>query len=228
MNPILLIGASSALAQSTAELLISKGFHVIGISTKERIGSFSDWHQIKDYRETSLPRFDFAIGGMVYFPGSISLKPFHRFTEEDIQQVFDIHVYGAMSCAKTYWPNLKQNPGSSVVFISSVAATTGMPFHGLIGPAKSAIEGLTKALAAEWAPNIRVNAVAPSLVDTPMSSKFLDTPVKEESMKKRNPLQRIGQPIEIAQSIEFLINNQSSWITGQILAVDGGMGQLKI
>lgn len=227
-HPVLFLGASSSIAQKTAEILAQKGVEVIGISTKEQQGSFANWHQVTNYEEENLPAIESPLSGLVYFPGSINLKPFHRFTAQETKELFDIHVFGAIAAAKVYWPNLKQNPDASVVFISSVAASTGMPFHGLVGPAKAALEGLTKSLAAEWAPTVRVNAVAPSLVDTPMGAKFLSSPEKAEAMAKRNPLQKVGTPAEVGQAISFLLGEESAWISGQILAVDGGMGSLKL
>ena len=114
------------------------------------------------------------------------------------------------------------------MFLSSVAAQQGIPFHSSIAMAKGAIEGLTKALAAELAPTIRVNAVAPSLTNTPLADRFINTPEKIEASEKRNPLKKVGTVEELAQSISFLLTEKSSWITGQILAVDGGMGTLKL
>lgn len=227
-HPVLLLGASSAMAQKTANFLKNKGIDSIGVSTKSAHGAFAQWHTVASYTEEALPALDTPLSGLVYFPGSINLKPFHRFGSDEMKELFQLHVFGAMAVAKTYLPNLKQSPGASVVFISSVAARTGMPFHGLIGPAKAALEGLTRALAAEWAPGIRVNAVAPSLVDTPMGSKFLSTPDKAEAMAKRNPLQKVGTSEDLAHAISFLLGAESNWITGQVIAVDGGMGSLKI
>jgi NAD(P)-dependent dehydrogenase (short-subunit alcohol dehydrogenase family) len=109
-----------------------------------------------------------------------------------------------------------------------VAANTGMPFHSSIAMAKAAIEGLTKSLAAELAPAIRVNCIAPALTNTSLGEKFLNTPEKIEASQKRNPLKKIGEPIDLANAIEFLLSEKSNWITGQVIAVDGGMNTLKL
>jgi NAD(P)-dependent dehydrogenase (short-subunit alcohol dehydrogenase family) len=135
---------------------------------------------------------------------------------------------GAVEVLQTYLPNLKKGQHPSVVLLSSVAAQTGLPFHASISMAKAAIEGLTMALAAEWAPSIRVNAVAPSLTDSPLSERFLSTPEKTEAAKNRNPMKKVGSPQEIAEAICFLLNDSSSWMTGQVLTTDGGYGKLRL
>ena len=128
---------------------------------------------------------------------------------------------------QAYLNNVKKSPNASIVFLSSVAVSVGLPFHASISMAKGAIEGLTKALAAEFAPSIRVNCVAPSLVNTPMGEKFINTPDKMELMKKRNPLQIVGNPIDVANAIVFLLSEESAWVTGQVIAIDGGMSKIK-
>jgi NAD(P)-dependent dehydrogenase (short-subunit alcohol dehydrogenase family) len=113
------------------------------------------------------------------------------------------------------------------VLFSTVAVSTGMPFHASIAAAKGAVEGLTRSLAAELSPKIRVNCIAPSLTETPLAEKLLNTPEKQEASAKRHPLQRIGQPADIAEMACFLLSGLSGWMTGQVLHVDGGMSTLK-
>ena len=227
-NTYLFAGASSAMAIETAKLLMKEGNHVIGISTKEKTFNYSSFFQIEKYTAENFPKIDTAIDGLVYFPGTINLKPFHRLTTIDFIKDYDINTLGAVQFVQYYLPQLKLSTKASIVFLSSVAAQQGMPFHSSIAMAKGAIEGLTKALAAELAPTIRVNAVAPSLTNTPLADRFINTPEKIEASEKRNPLKKVGTVEELAQSISFLLTEKSSWITGQILAVDGGMGTLKI
>lgn len=220
MKHFLIVGASSAIAQSTKSTLLANGYQVTQLSRNE---SFSD-HEITDY-VSALPSIDSRFDGLVYFPGSINLKPFRSLKLEDFQSDFNIHVLGAVNVLKAYQSNL--NEGASVVLISSVAATTGMPFHASVASVKSAVEGLGRSLAAEWAPKIRVNVVAPSLTVTPMAEKLTNSPEKIEAGAQRHPLKRLGNPSDLSNAISFLLGEESSWITGQVLAVDGGMGSLK-
>lgn len=227
-NTYLFAGASSAMAIKTAELLQGLGYKVIGLSTKESTFSYNTFYQIEKYEQAHFPKLTDALDGIVYFPGTINLKPFNRLTNEEFLHDYTINALGAASCIQAYLPLLKQSKKSSIVFISSVAVQNGMPFHSSIAMAKGAVEGLTRALAAEFAPNMRVNCIAPSLTATPLADKFINMPEKREASEKRNPLKKVGTAGELAEAIVFLLSEKSSWITGQVLAVDGGMGTLKI
>jgi NAD(P)-dependent dehydrogenase (short-subunit alcohol dehydrogenase family) len=164
----------------------------------------------------------------VYCPGSINLKPFHRFSIDEFKNDFEINLLGAVKTIQAALPALKKANGSSVVLFSTVASQLGMPFHASVASAKSAVEGLAKSLAAEYATNgIRVNVVAPSLTDTPLAEKLLSSPEKREASDKRHPLGRVGNPEDIAATVAFLLSEKTAWVTGQILHVDGGMGALK-
>ncbi|MEP6597760.1 MAG: SDR family oxidoreductase, partial [Ginsengibacter sp.] len=116
---------------------------------------------------------------------------------------------------------------ASIVLFSTVAVQTGLPFHAQVAASKGALEGLTKALAAEFAPKIRVNCIAPSLTDTPLASSLLNTGQKAEANAQRHPLKRIGTTADIANLAEFILSDKASWITGQIIHVDGGISTLK-
>ncbi|NBU92352.1 MAG: SDR family oxidoreductase [Flavobacteriia bacterium] len=220
MKHFLLVGASSAIAQATKHHLMNDGHSVVQLS---RNSLHSDV-PIMDYLG-ELPKMDQSLDGLVYFPGSINLKPFRSLKLEDFQHDLNVHFLGAVNVLKTYFNQL--NEGASVVMISSVAATTGMPFHASVASVKAALEGLGRSLAAEWAPKVRVNVVAPSLTLTPMADKLTNTPEKIEAAGQRHPLKRIGSPEDLAHSIVFLLSPTSSWMTGQVISVDGGMGTLK-
>lgn len=168
------------------------------------------------------------LDGVVYCPGSINLKPFSRLTLEDFHQDFVQNLLGAVRTLRTVLPRLKQSPQASVVLFSTVAASTGMPFHASVAASKGAVEGLMRSLAAEWAPAIRVNAIAPSLTRTPLAEKLLSSAERAEAAAKRHPLQTIGEPDQIAAMAEFLLSPQSGFITGQVIGVDGGLSRLRI
>jgi NAD(P)-dependent dehydrogenase (short-subunit alcohol dehydrogenase family) len=167
-----------------------------------------------------------TLNGLVYCPGSITLKPFNRLSPEDFLQDFQINLLGAVRCLQAAQSRLKKSSNASVVLFSSVAAQTGMPYHASIAASKAAIEGLTKSLAAEWAPSIRVNCIAPSLTQTSLAEKLTNTAEKIEAAAQKHPLKRIGQPEEIASLAHFLLSPASSWMTGQVLHLDGGLSSL--
>lgn len=221
-------GASSKVAVATAEMLQANNQKVIGISTKEQRHAYNEFYRVDDYRFGQFPSIQQAIDGLVYFPGSIVLKPFARLTEADFLSDFQRNTLGAAAFVQAYLTELKKSPAASIVFVSSVAAQTGMPFHGSIATAKAGLEGLNKALAAEFAPSIRVNTVAPSLSNTPLAEKLLNTPDKLEASHKRHPLKRIGEADDLAHAINFLLTEKSAWMTGHVLQVDGGMSNVRL
>ncbi len=164
-----------------------------------------------------------VLHGLAYCPGTINLKPFTRLTDEDFSTDFQINVLGAIKVVRTVLPKLKKAGSGSIVFFSTVAARVGMNFHTSVATAKSALEGLTVSLAAELAANrVRVNAIAPSLTDTPLAGNLLSTPEKREASDKRHPLGRVGTPADIAGMALFLLSDQAAWLSGQVLHVDGG------
>jgi len=232
MKNIVIAGAGKGIGLKTAELLQNQ-YQLFTISrnkTKELSAVQSKFYEIDLSKENldllqDLPEI---IDGLVYCPGSINLKPFNRLSKHDFLNDFNQNVLGAVELLQKILPNLKRAEGASVVLFSTVAAKLGMPFHTSIATSKAAIEGLAKSLAAELAPNnIRVNVIAPSLTDTALAVSLLNTEEKKEASAKRHPLQRIGSTDDMAQLVSFLLSDHSSWITGQVIGVDGGMGSLK-
>lgn len=232
MKNIVIIGCGQGIGFATAKIL-SENNHVIGISkTQNPEVEMLDieFHQL-DILNGNFDDINFPdiVDGLVYAPGSINLKPFSRLTEDDFKNDFEINVLDAVKCIQKLLPNMKKSESASIVLFSSVAAKLGMPFHASVAASKSAVEGLTKSLAAELsAQKIRVNAIAPSLTDTHLASQLLSTPEKREASAKRHPLQRIGNVQEMAKMTAFLLSSDSSWITGQIIGIDGGMGNIKL
>jgi NAD(P)-dependent dehydrogenase (short-subunit alcohol dehydrogenase family) len=171
--------------------------------------------------------FPTQLDGLAYCVGAINLKPFARATEQDFIKDYQLQVLGAIKAIQALLPNLKAASNASIVLFSTVAVQTGFNFHSIVSASKGAIEGLTKALAAELAPKIRINCIAPSITQTPLANSLLNTPEKIEANALRHPLKKVGQPQDVAALANFLLNDEASWITGQIFGVDGGMSSIK-
>jgi NAD(P)-dependent dehydrogenase (short-subunit alcohol dehydrogenase family) len=168
-----------------------------------------------------------ALDGLVYCPGSIQLRPFPRIKAQSFMDDYHLQVVGAVKIIQAALPALKAAEHASIVLFSTVAVQNGFNFHSQISASKGAIEGLTRALAAELAPGIRVNAIAPSLTDTPLASTLLNSDTKRESNAERHPLKRIGIPEDMAHTAHFLLSDKSGWLTAQVLHVDGGISALR-
>lgn len=230
MKNVVVVGGTKGIGKKIVERLPDSNVFVIA-RTNSDLPVTGNLHFIQgDVLQPSinLSMLPEAINGLVYCPGTINLKPFHRLTEADFFTDWQINFIGAVKIIQTLLPNLKHDENSSVVLFSTVAATIGMPFHASIASAKAAVEGLTKSLAAEFAPRIRVNCVAPSLTQTTLAEKLVNNAEKMDSSNKRHPLQRIGQTDDIASMVCFLLSEKSAWITGQVMHVDGGMSTLKV
>jgi NAD(P)-dependent dehydrogenase (short-subunit alcohol dehydrogenase family) len=228
MANYLIIGGTKGIGASVVKqlLVLNQNIYVGSRSIGNEKGvRYFGYDASKDTPSFDLPE---VLDGLVYCPGSINLKPFGRITQEDFWNDFQINVLGAIKTIQYALPSLKKSSQASIVLFSTVAVQTGMPFHASVASAKGAVEGLTRSLAAEFAPTIRVNCVAPSLTDTPLAEKLLNTPEKRESANKRHPLQQIGAPDDIAALAVFLLTGQSKFITGQILKADGGISSLKL
>jgi len=226
MNYIV-FGGSRGIGSVVVDGLVSQGHSVWSVSRSGKAAAGAvgiAWDSVSDEVPPGLPS---EIHGVVYAPGSINLKPFRGLKLDEFRADFELNAMGAVKALQACFPGMKLARKASVVLFSTVAVQTGMSFHASIAMAKGAIEGLTRSLAAEWAPQIRVNAVAPSLVNTDLASRLLSTPEKVEASGKRHPLQRIGEPNDIASVVLFLLGDGSDWITGQVMAVDGGMGSLR-
>jgi len=231
MKNILIVGSSSGIGNSLTHLL-SKDHRMYGTYYKNDHIEISDTVS-KHYLNVLDDVLDMSflpdtLDGIVYCPGAITLKPFVRIKEEDFLNDYKLQVIGAIKVIQSCLPALKKASHASIVLFSTVAVSMGFNFHSIVGTNKGALEGLTKSLAAELAPKIRVNCVAPSITDTPLAGSLLNTPEKIEANAQRHPLKRIGDPLDIANAVAFLLSDNSSWITGQIIHVDGGMSSIKM
>mgnify|MGYP005986318873 FL=1 len=226
---ILIIGGSSGIGRALVGLLAPTHNIYVASRSNESLDNTGVTHLSFDVLNdaldvTALPE---QLDGFVYCPGSINLRPFRGLKPETFQQDFDINVVGAVKSLQAVLPLLQKSPAASLVFFSTVAVQTGMPFHASVASAKGAIEGLTRSLAAEYAPKFRVNCIAPSLTQTPLADKFLNNEAKLEKAQARHPLQQVGSAENVAQMAAFLLGEEGQWMTGQILHVDGGIGDLK-
>ena len=231
MKTYLIIGASSGIGLQLVKTLTDKGDKVIGTYNAhviENTDNVSYHHLNVMDNENDFSFIPEIIDGLIYCPGSINLKPFGRIKPEEFTKDFNLQVGGLIKVLQATYPSLKKSESASVVVFSTVAVQVGLPFHTQVSASKGAIEGLTKALSAEWAPNIRVNCIAPSLTDTPLAAALLNTDEKKAANALRHPLKKIGTASDIANMAAFLLSDNASWITGQIMHVDGGMSTIKI
>jgi len=231
MSTYLIVGGTSGIGLETTQLL-SKHHRVMVLSrTKKNLDGlnnveFFSADVTKSVEE--LPPINEPIHGIVYCPGTINLKPLRNLKTEDFLHDFEVNLLGAVKVINKYYNNLKGAGKASIVLFSTVAVQTGMPFHASIASAKGAVEGLTRTLAAEFAPNIRVNCLAPSITNTPLAEKLLNNETKMKSSEERHPLKRIGDAKEMAQIVTLLLSDAASFITGQIIKVDGGISSIKL
>lgn len=231
MENYLVVGASSGIGKELVSQLAGAGKQVIATFYKNAPvveDPHIQFHYLNVLEEA--PALDFLpdqLTGFVYCPGSINLRPFERIKPADFELDYQLQVLGAIKILQVILPRLKKSVNAAVVLFSTVAVQIGLPYHTQVATSKSALEGLTRALAAEYAPNIRINCIAPSLTDTPLAASLLNTEQKKEANALRHPLKRIGEPADIANMAAFLLSEKAGWITGQILHVDGGMSSIK-
>ena len=230
----LIFGATGSIGSNLANQLYNsdQNIHLVGRNEKEvksLAEKFKCTYSIADVLEDDfIEKVKSEISevkGIAYCVGSIDLKPLKIVKEDDFQKCMKLNLYSAVKIIKDYQDSLKKNQGSIVLF-SSVAAQRGFPNHSIIASVKAAVEGLTISLAAEFAPNIRVNCIAPSLTNSKISQPILKNNMMAEGIKKAHPMKRIGEGKDIAAMAKFLLTEESSWITGQIIGVDGGRSSL--
>ena len=228
MKNILVVGGSKGIGREIVNSQLEKGNNCYNFSrTESGIYNQNLTEEKIDILSDDLPNIE-NIDSVIYCPGSINLKPILQLKEEDFVNDFNINVLGAIKTVKTYLNNLKKGDDPSLLFFSTVAVGQGMPFHSSVSVAKAGIEGLTKSLAAELAPSIRVNCIAPTITRTDMAQRILRNEKIEENIANKHPLKKICEAKDISDMADFLISHNAKNITGQIMHVDGGMSTLKI
>lgn len=240
MAKILIYGATGGIGEASARALQAQGaaLHLVGRNAEatERLAdelgatcTIADLDQDGAFARISEEAADGgAIAGLVFAIGTINLKPLARLTRADFERDYLVNALWAAQAVQAAAPALtKHEGGSAVVLFSSVAVAQGFTGHASIGMAKGAIEGLTRSLAAEFAPKVRVNCVAPSLTRTPLAAKLLSNPQMADAIAAMHPLARLGEPEDVAHVVALLAGPHASWITGQVIAVDGGRSTLR-
>lgn len=227
---ILVVGGNSGVGKEIVRQLSAAG-DLVRVAARrgdagDALGSVT--YQTYDAADPSaileLPE---RLDGLVYCPGTILLKPFHRLSDADFQEDLNVNFLGAVRAIRQALPHLKRAEASSILLFSSIAASTGLPYHASIASAKAALEGLTRSLAAELAPKIRVNCLSLSLTGTPLAAALLGSPEKTQSAQDRHPLKRIGSAEEVAGAARFLLGPSAAFMTGQVLSLDGGLGSVR-
>jgi NAD(P)-dependent dehydrogenase (short-subunit alcohol dehydrogenase family) len=237
-HSIIVIGATGGVGSALSRRLAASGhtIHAIGRDPAKladltaEIGGSSATADVTDRAqlEAAIKAAGPAVAGLAYCVGSINLKPVSRITEEDVLRDFRLNALGAFLAVQAALPALKANEGtSSVVLFSTVAVQQGFASHASIGMAKGAVEGLMLSLAAELAPKVRVNCVAPSLTKTPLAAALTSNEQMATAIAGLHALQRLGEPDDVAAAAAFLLSPDSSWITGQVIGVDGGRSSLR-
>jgi NAD(P)-dependent dehydrogenase (short-subunit alcohol dehydrogenase family) len=225
---ILLLGGSRGIGRAIVDLLLERGDQPIVFARHQHdLPQAVPFHQADVVHDDYTSLIPSELDGMIFVPGTITLLPAARLTPQQIIDDFTINAVAAHTAMVRCMPALKRKPGSGVVLFSTVAVSVGMPFHASVAMAKGAVEGLTRSMAAELAPTVRVNAIAPSLTDTPLAAKLLADDKRREASAARHPLQHVGTAREVAQAAVFAACD-ATWMTGAVLPIDGGMSTVHV
>ena len=226
MKNILIIGGTKGIGKAIVEQLVNENL-VMCMSRNSTEFSHNNYtHTTFDSTVDELPDVE-KVDTLIYCPGSINLKPISTLSIDDFRKDFEINVIGAVKAIKKYIPLLKKGLNPSILLFSTVATKLGMPYHASVSASKSAIDGIVKTLGAELAPKIRINAIAPTITKTELASKILRNDKVVENMIERHPLKKILSPEEVSKMAKFLISEDASSISGQIINMDAGIVSFK-
>ena len=226
MRNILIIGGTKGIGKAIVDLLVNEN-NIVCMSRNSTEFSHNNYSHITfDSTVDEFPDFE-KVDTLIYCPGTINLKPISTLSIEDFRKDFEINVIGAVKAIKKYIPLLKKGFNPSILLFSTVATKLGMPYHASVSASKSAIDGIVKTLGAELAPKIRINAIAPTITQTELASKILRNDKVVENMIERHPLKKILSPEEVSKMSEFLISENASSISGQIINMDAGIVSFK-
>lgn len=230
MKQIVMVGGSYGIGASLLEKLEKDPDTQVTVISRSRPDFDGRFNHFAADITQGIPDVGLSeVHGLVYLPGTINLKPFHRLNQEAFLDDLQLNVLSAISVIQHFLRPMKAAKGASVVLFSTVAVKLGMPFHSSVAVSKGALEALTRSLAAEYAQNeIRFNCIAPSITDTPLAAKLLSDDKRKEASARRHPIGRYGAATDIASSASFLLSDASSWMTGQVLGVDGGLSSIKL
>ena len=235
MRTVAIIGDSKGIGLALRQRLLARGDKVIGVSRtgSQAVGNYTGLVFDAVAHPCDLSSFTDRLDGLVYCPGTIVLKPVRGVKQELVMEDFKVNVMGFLQSVQANLKLLKaaasdpSGPKPSIVGFSTVAVQTGMGFHASIAMAKGALEGLVRTMACEFAPDIRVNAIAPSLTDTPLAAGLLSSDAKREASAERHPLKRVASAQEVAAMAAYLLSSDAAAMTGQILQVDNGMSAVR-
>ncbi|MBW2410260.1 MAG: SDR family oxidoreductase [Deltaproteobacteria bacterium] len=230
---VFIVGGTSGIGLDIVHRLAADSYEVyVGSRNNRNLEGMAHTHHLSldvTAESMELEHLPESLQGLVYCPGSITLKPFQRLTADDFIADYNLNLLGAVKVIQASLKKLRKSPdGASIILFSTVAVKIGMPFHASTASAKAAVEGFARSMAAEFAPRIRINVIAPSLTDTPLAENLLSSEQKRQGSADRHPLKRIGTSGEVAQMAVHLLSDEGSWITGQVFHVDGGMSSIRV